>query len=55
MIKWIIYFVLLLSGGIWISFKLSGKSKEDTDPIRYVFIIGLVCWFIMKLVETFRG
>ena len=55
MIKFVIYFVMLVSATFLISARLSRKPREGTTIMRYVLIISLICWFVVKALEYARG
>lgn len=55
MVKFVIYFVMLTSATFLISARLSRKPRENSTIMRYVLIISMVCWFVVKALEYARG
>lgn len=55
MIKFAIYFIMFISVSVLISARLSGKSRDYSTIMRYVLIIDLICWAVVKLLEYIRG
>lgn len=55
MIKFALYGIFLVTSGILISNRLSGKSRDYSTLMRYVLIIDLICIAILKTVEFVRG
>lgn len=55
MIKFAIYFILFISVSVLISARLSGKSRDYSTIMRYVLIIDLICWAVVKLLKYIRG